>query len=132
MANVLIIDDDYCIRTLYQFLFMEAGHTPQVAKDGQEALQMLETFIPDLMLLDISMPVMDGVEFIKELHRQTISRPELSRIPFIVLTGENFVKMKEHHAIVGNPDCKAYLPKMTQQEQVLSLVERILTEYGKM
>ena len=92
MANVLIIDDDYCIRTLYQFLFMGAEHTPQVAMDGEEALRKLETFIPDFMLIDISMPVMDGVEFIKQLHRLAISRPELSRIPFIVLTGENFTK----------------------------------------
>ncbi|OGR40928.1 MAG: hypothetical protein A2X35_03080 [Elusimicrobia bacterium GWA2_61_42] len=131
MANILIVDDDYSIRTLFQFVFMEAGHTTALAKDGKDALQKLETFTPDLMLLDISMPVMTGPEFIKELHGLAAARPELARIPFLVLTGENFMKLKEHYGMESNPDCKAFLPKMTQQATVLSLAAKILAEYGK-
>jgi two-component system, chemotaxis family, chemotaxis protein CheY len=132
MANILIVDDDYPIRTLYQFLFMEAGHTPVVAENGAKALEKMETFTPDLMLVDISMPVMDGVEFIKQVHKLAAGRPDLARLPFIVLTGEDYAKMKEHYVIGRCPECKAFLPKMTQQAQVLSLAEKALAEYGKM
>jgi two-component system chemotaxis response regulator CheY len=132
MANVLIVDDDYMIRTLYQFLFMEAGHVPQVAEDGQKALEKLETFTPDFMLVDISMPVMDGVQFIQAVHKLAITRPELARLPFIVITGEDFAKMKQHYVIGSCRECKAFLPKMTQQAQVLALAEKALAEYGKL
>jgi len=132
MANILIVDDDYSVRTLYQFVFMEAGHTPQIAKDGKEALEKLQSFVPDIMLLDISMPVMSGTEFIAELKTLAATRMELQNIPFIVLTGENFMKMNENYGFSKNPDCKAFLPKMTQQATVLSLAEKVLTEYGKM
>lgn len=132
MANILIVDDDYAIRTLYQFLFMEAGHTPEIAEDGKKALEKLDSFVPDFMLVDISMPVMDGVEFIKQVQHLAISRPELARIPFIVLTGEDFAKMKQHYVIGSCRECRAFLPKMTQQAQVLNLAEKALKEYGKM
>lgn len=131
MANILIVDDEYSIRTLYQFVFMEAGHTTALAKDGQDALEKLDGFLPDLMLLDISMPVLDGPGFLKELKKLSLSRPELSAIPFIVLTGENFNKMDTNYAFSRNPCCKAFLPKMTQQAQVLALAGKVLTEQGK-
>lgn len=132
MANILIVDDEYSIRVLYQFVFMEAGHTTQTAKDGKDALEKLESFIPDLMLLDISMPVMTGTEFITELRKLALSRLELRSIPFIVLTGENHMKMNANYGFNKNPDCRAFLPKMTQQATVLSLAEKVLTECGKM
>jgi len=132
MARILLVDDDYSIRTLYQFVFMEGGHETALAKDGKDALGKLETFLPDLMLLDISMPVMDGIEFLKELKKLAIVRPELSNIPFIVLTGENFAKTDASYGFSKNPCCKAFLPKMTQQAQILALAEKTLKEYGKM
>ncbi|MCM2266605.1 MAG: response regulator [Elusimicrobiales bacterium] len=131
MANILVIDDDYAMRTMYQFMFMEAGYTAQVAADGQKALEKMETFIPDLMLVDISMPVMDGVTFIKEVNKLASSRPELARIPFIVLTGEDYAKMKEHYVIGQCKECRAFLPKMTPSATVLGLVQKALAEYGK-
>jgi CheY-like chemotaxis protein len=132
MAKILIVDDDYSIRTLYQFVFMEGGHESVLAKDGQDALGKIETFTPDLMLIDISMPVMDGMEFLRQLKKLSISRPELGSIPFIVLTGENFSKADSSYSFSKNSCCKAFLPKMTQQAQVLALAEKTLKEHGKM
>ncbi|OGR52980.1 MAG: hypothetical protein A2049_04445 [Elusimicrobia bacterium GWA2_62_23] len=132
MAKILIVDDDYSIRTLYQFVFMEGGHETALAKDGKDALEKLDTFIPDLMLIDISMPVMDGTEFIKEVKNLSRSRPELATVPFIILTGENFSKMDLNYGFSKNPLCKAFLPKLTQQTQVRALAEKTLKEYGKM
>lgn len=131
MANILIVDDDYSIRTLYQFVFMGGGHQTQLAKNGREALEALDSFLPDLMLLDISMPEMDGVAFLKELKTRSFSRPELASVPFIVLTGENFNKMDTNYTFSKNPNCKAFLPKMTQQAQVLALADKVLAEQGK-
>jgi CheY-like chemotaxis protein len=131
MANILIVDDDYAIRTLYQFVFMEAGHTSELAKNGQEALEKVQASLPDLMLIDISMPVMDGTQFIAELKKLSISRTELGRIPYIVLTGENSMKMNEHYGFNKDPNCRAFLPKMTQQATVLSLTNKILHDSGK-
>lgn len=131
MANILIIDDDYSVRILFQFVFMEAGHTSQLARDGREALEKLDSFCPDIMLVDISMPVMDGSRFIEELKKLALTRPELRGIPFIVLTGDNFMKMDENYGFGKNPDCRAFLPKTTQQATVLSIVEKVLREHGK-
>lgn len=126
MPKILIIDDEYSIRTLFEYMFKDAGYEVATAKNGKDALQKLNDFIPDIMLVDIAMPEMDGPTFILSLKKLAGTRNELSAIPFIVLTGENYMKVGAHHAFQNNPNCKSFLPKMTPPERVTSLAGSIL------
>ena len=88
MANILIIDDDYSARSMFQFLLLDEGYDVKLASNGQAALDCLSYFTPDLMLIDINMPIMTGPEFINYFKNLSLSRPELKGIPYIILTGE--------------------------------------------
>ena len=72
MKKILVVDDEENIRFLYQEELEEEGYAVEVAAHGQEALDKLSTFKPDLITLDIKMPGMDGVETlqrIRDVHR---------------------------------------------------------------
>jgi len=62
MANILVVDDDRSLSTLYEQEFVDEGHNVALATDGFEALKYLENNRPDLVILDIAMPGMDGIE----------------------------------------------------------------------
>lgn len=68
MEKILVVDDEENIRLLYQEELEEEGYTVEVAAHGQEALDKLGTFNPDLITLDIKMPGMDGVETLQRIR----------------------------------------------------------------
>jgi CheY-like chemotaxis protein len=81
VANILVIDDDEQFRAmLVQMLTLEAHHV-SIATDGQMGLTMLAQKTPDLIITDILMPKMDGIDFILELARRHVS------IPIIAVSG---------------------------------------------
>ena len=126
MPKILIVDDEYSIRALFDYMFKDAGYEVVTAKNGKDALEKLNDFIPDIMLVDIVMPEMDGPAFILSLKKLAVTRPELAGIPFLVLTGENYMKVGAHYAFQNNPNCKSFLPKMTPPESVIGLAKNIL------
>jgi DNA-binding response OmpR family regulator len=67
-AKVLIVDDEPNIVVSLQFLMRKAGYETGVARDGDEALSEVESFRPDLVLLDVMMPRRDGYEVCRELR----------------------------------------------------------------
>lgn len=66
MANILIVEDDKDLNNAYRIILTNEGHTVECAFDGKEALTKLKDFEPDLILLDLLMPVMGGLEFLKK------------------------------------------------------------------
>ena len=126
MPKILIVDDEYSIRTLFQYMFKDAGYEVVTAKNGKDALEKINDFTPDIMLVDIAMPEMDGTTFILGLKKLAVTRGELAAIPFLVLTGENYMKVGAHYAFQNNPSCRSFLPKMTPPETVLGLAGKIL------
>jgi DNA-binding response OmpR family regulator len=68
MKKILVVDDEENIRFLYQEELEEEGYTVDVAAHGQEALEKMDTFKPDLVTLDIRMPEMDGVETLRKIR----------------------------------------------------------------
>mgnify|MGYP003443211155 CR=1 FL=1 len=66
MANVLVVEDDKDLNNAYCIILKHEGHDVQSAFDGKEALNKLKTVEPDLILLDLLMPVMGGLEFLQK------------------------------------------------------------------
>ena len=82
--KVLIADDEPNIVTALEFLLQRAGYEVLVARDGEEALKIVESVRPDLVLLDIMMPVRSGYEVCKRIRE----RPEWSHIKVVMLSAK--------------------------------------------
>lgn len=65
MARILVVEDDRDLNRAYCIILQHEGHEVVAAFDGKEALKQLNTFTPDLILLDLLMPVMGGLEFLQ-------------------------------------------------------------------
>ena len=83
MTTVLLVDDDVMTRRLMSRVFGREGYVPIEAGDGSEALAVLETLLPDLILLDLGMPRVDGLELLEHLR----DRMSWRRVPVLVLSG---------------------------------------------
>ena len=71
MANILIVEDDKDLNNAYTIILNKEGYAVESAFDGQEALDKLVTFKPQLILLDLLMPIMGGLEFLKQFNLKT-------------------------------------------------------------
>ena len=83
MARILVIDDELILRQLFERVLRSEGHEVVVAANGREGLVMMNPQAPDLILLDLVMPVMDGMSFLRSMRR----RAEWKEIPVIVVSG---------------------------------------------
>ncbi len=84
MARVLIVDDEADVVRLLQFRFEKEGFDTITAADGQSGLALVEAEMPDLVILDIMMPLMDGMEVLRQIR----SRRKTSKVPVIMLTAK--------------------------------------------
>ncbi len=80
--KILIVEDDNFVAEVYSTKLLEMGHEVIIAQNGEEGLNALEENTPDLILLDIIMPVMGGIEMLEELKKNE----EWKKIPVILLT----------------------------------------------
>jgi CheY-like chemotaxis protein len=83
MARILVVDDEAIVRQLFAKVLQSAGHDVIVAPNGRDGILRMEEAIPDLVLLDLVMPVMDGMAFLRVLRR----RPEWKQVPVIIVSG---------------------------------------------
>jgi CheY-like chemotaxis protein len=81
LANILIVDDDIAVQAVMHLLLERDGHQVVVASDGLEGLRTFENGNFDLLIVDLFMPGMDGVETMRHIHQQ---RPD---VPIIVISG---------------------------------------------
>lgn len=81
MAKILIAEDEKALNDAYVMILKRAGHTVQSALDGSEALKITETFEPDVILLDLRMPEVGGIEFLKK-YNLTEEHPHVKVIIF--------------------------------------------------
>jgi CheY-like chemotaxis protein len=123
MAQVMLVEDDDVLVEMYQAKFEMEGHDVVVATNGQECLNLLEGYQPDIILLDILMPKMNGFHVLKEIKKQ----PERRNIPVMLLTnlGEAQVDMNAELArALGVQD---YLIKSHHTpDEVMAKVMKIL------
>jgi CheY-like chemotaxis protein len=104
MATILVIDDEPIIRQLFQKVLEHEGHIILTAGNGREALEVMRQQVPDLILLDLMMPVMDGISFLRLLRRHI----DWSEVPVVVMSA-----MADRHNIsnAGSLGVRDYLLK---------------------
>ncbi len=109
---VMIVDDSLTVRKITSRLLQREGFAVTTAKDGVDALQLLGEQIPDVILLDIEMPRMDGFEFAKTIKGD----PKFVNIPIIMITSRTAEKHRSRAAELG---VDMYLGKPYQEEELL-------------
>lgn len=117
--TVMVVDDSVTVRKVTSRFLEREGFIVITAKDGVEALQLLQDHIPDVMLLDIEMPRMDGFEVAKNIR--TSSR--LKDIPIIMITSRTGEKHRDHAFSLG---VDKYLGKPYQEDLLLSSIRELL------
>ncbi len=69
MKKVLVVEDDKFLVNVYRIKLAKAGYEVQIAYDGQQALTVLDAFTPDIILLDLILPIKDGFSFLKDFRQ---------------------------------------------------------------
>ena len=119
--TVMVIDDSITMRKVTARILERHNIRVVTAKDGLDAVAMLQTQIPDLAILDIEMPRMDGFEVLAHVRNQTL----LSHLPVVMVTSRGGDKHRDRAMKLGVND---YLTKPYQEEQLMQSIRRILGE----
>jgi two-component system cell cycle response regulator len=119
MARVLVVEDQDENLDLMVYLLTAFGHEALVARDGAEGLAVAAQTRPDLVVMDLQMPEMDGYEAAARLKAD----PELARIPIVAVTAYAMVGDQERILQRG---FDGYLPKPIDPEVFVSQLERHL------
>ena len=119
--TILIVEDDANIRELLHLYLEQEGYRIESAQDGAEGLRVFRRVHPDLVLLDLMMPVMDGTQMIRELRT-------FSKTPVIVLTAKGEVLDKVTLLELGADD---YITKPFEMREVIARVRAVLRRMDK-
>ncbi len=120
-ACVMVVDDSLTVRRVTERLLRRQNMDVLTAKDGIDALTMLEDRVPDLMLLDIEMPRMDGYELTRHIRRS----PRLQALPIIMITSRTGEK---HRRLAMELGVNRYLGKPYQEAELLDEISAVLME----
>jgi CheY-like chemotaxis protein len=116
---LLLVDDDQHGREGWAEFFQEAGYRVSQASDGQEALAKFAQRVPDLVLVDLGIPRVDGWE----LTRCIKAEPKWRHVPVIVLSGLDYPEALERVTAAG---CDAFVSKPSEPLRLLAIVRGLL------
>lgn len=114
MPRILVVDDEPDQRFMLRRIFERAGHEVTDAGDGAAALRAVRESLPDLVVTDVMMPVMDGAEFIRRLRCD----PATAGIPILAASGDSH--------LAGGAD--AVIPKPYQSHHLVEAAAALLRE----
>jgi len=112
---VMVVDDSLTVRRVTQRLLSREGYQVVLAKDGVDALERLQSITPDVMLVDIEMPRMDGFDLTRNIRDDQRTR----HIPIIMITSRTAAKHRNYAMDLG---VNEYLGKPYQEERLLELI----------
>jgi two-component system alkaline phosphatase synthesis response regulator PhoP len=115
--RVLVVDDDPPSVKMISFLLREEGYSVLTAADGEEALRLVQEERPDLIILDVMMPKVDGLEVCRRLRRQMVD------VPIIILSAKGETADRVLGLELGADD---YLPKPFEPMELLARVKAVL------
>lgn len=116
---VLLVEDCEQTRRLYERVLVEGGYRVAVAADGLEGVRKAESLAPDLIVTDLDMPVLDGLEAVARIRRSERTRTT----PIVVLTGTAFRRCMLRAYEVG---CNAFLVKPCRPRELLDVIAQCL------
>jgi len=120
VRTVMIVDDSVTVRKVTSRLMERNGYEVATAKDGVDAMGQLQDIRPDVVLLDIEMPRMDGFEVLRSVRRDE----SLKDLPIIMITSRTGEKHKQQAMELG---VNEYLGKPFQEASLLSTIEEVIT-----
>jgi DNA-binding response OmpR family regulator len=119
--QIMLVDDEITMLTLVSITMKRQGFCVVEAENAAKALNMLDNSIPDLIIIDMMMPGMDGIELCARIR----SRPQTSRTPIIMLSALHDGKNAKRALEVG---ANLYLPKVTSHYELITKVRDILAQ----
>ncbi len=117
MKKILIIEDNEQNLYLVSFILKKHGYEVFAARDGKEGLEMVLSVKPDLILLDIQLPVMDGYSVAKNLR----TKNELDKVPIVAVTSYAMAGDREKTIEAG---CNGYIEKPINPDTFLEQIEK--------
>lgn len=120
MANILIVEDDKDLNNAYQLILRRENHIVESVHNGEEALEKLQTFIPDLILLDLLMPIKSGVDFLRE-YDVRFKHPEVKVVVFT-----NLENSPEINDAFGLGAYKCVIKSWTAPQGLIKVVNEVL------
>lgn len=118
-ATILVVDDEQHIVHVVSLKLRNAGYEVLTAGDGEEALELAEQELPDLVVTDLQMPYMSGLELCEKLYE----RAETREIPALMLTARGYALASDD---LGRTNIKAVLAKPFSPRKVLEHIEEML------
>jgi two-component system chemotaxis response regulator CheY len=123
--RILVVDDDKTTRKMLSLILKSKGYDVVTAENGMDGLQKLGLEQINLILTDMNMPYMDGIEFTKQVR----ANPDFSDIPIVMLTTEADEEEKQRAYKAGVDD---YLVKPATAEQIVDSMKKIMKKiFGK-
>jgi two-component system cell cycle response regulator DivK len=120
MAKILVVEDNEMNRDMLSRRLMRKGYEVIIALDGEEGVAKAQSEAPDLILMDMSLPVLDGWEATRQLK----AGPETHAIPIIALTAHAMAGDREQALAAG---CDDYDSKPIEFQRLLDKIEAFLT-----
>ncbi|MBP3401937.1 MAG: response regulator transcription factor [Clostridia bacterium] len=117
MFHILVTDDDKNTRLYFKAILERAGYTVTTAKDGEEALAVMDREYIDLVVLDVMMPRMNGYEF------TSVLRENNENLPILMVSAKQLPNDKRHAFEVGTDD---YMTKPVDEEEMLLRIKALL------
>jgi len=117
--SVLIVDDSVSMRQMLKFTLQKAGFAVTEGADGRDGLKQLAAAKPDLIITDLNMPNMDGLDFIRGVRAQ----PNFRSTPILMLTTESEDGKKQAGKAAG---ATGWIVKPFQPERLLQVIARVL------
>jgi len=119
--TVLIVDDSPTIRGFAKIFLKPLQVDVKEAEDGMQALEIVRANPPDVIVVDVNMPGMDGLAFTRELRSD--QRAEIARLPIVLLTGDRSEQIRQNGREAGASDL---LEKPLKGAELLAMVKRFL------
>ena len=115
LTGVLVVDDALTVRNTLQQLLQDSGYYVKTARDGLEALSIMQTFRPHVVLTDLEMPNMNGVELTASLR----SKPENKDLPIIMITSRS---QDKHRELAERAGINAYITKPYNESDLVKTI----------
>ncbi len=114
--NLLVVDDDLDLPEILAEILASLGHGVRIARDGREGLKMLHEQLPDVIILDVEMPYVNGPEMV---HRMIIEDAGMQRVPVVLVSG--IVGLTQVAGRVGTP---YFMGKPFDLDKLLGVLQR--------